>query len=501
MPDELFTTILGDDLSPYIFEVTAGTGYAGTWNLDASKAIANAAQGWFFGSVTHEYLAKAPLTLVPDSVSGRTRVYVGHISLTLTPQAFFPCIHYTGALLLRLTPVAATELFDPGVTTAIPASTGGWAMAGAGVWTSSTPASDTIPEIDAATGLPAVSLTGFVFAGGTTEVGVPEAISTLPLADEIVTEEGGFIFCAPEDTGGAATTFPSTTVIEAAGGLAFGGAGVWGQVAAADLPSAVLVPTGGFVLSGSGFALDPAIIPTTTIIVPAGGWKFGGIRMVPVDVTYPTSEDRVLIGSGGWGFCGDEGVWESSLPATTIVVSDGAVFVVGGAGLATTRRPPIAVITGDALGGFVLAGADTAEVYEAWCLSGQAFEPSVFSGFNFNSFAVHGGQAYAAGEDGIYLLDGDHDAGEPIQTGARVGPVNFGGADTKRLRGVAFGQGGKSTRVRVRTDEAEGVFAPDRDDDRVTVSRDLQGSEFTVDILNFEELSHMEIFPLRLARR
>jgi hypothetical protein len=134
-------------------------------------------------------------------------------------------------------------------------------------------------------------------------------------------------------------------------------------------------------------------------------------------------------------------------------------------------------------------------------LSGQAFEPSIFSGFNFNSFAVLRGQAYAAGENGIYLLGGDHDAGEAINTGARIGPVNFGGAGTKRIRGVVFGQGGPSTRVRVRTDEAEGVFAPDRDTDRVTVSRDLQANEFTVDILNFDELSHLEITPLRLARR
>jgi hypothetical protein len=114
---------------------------------------------------------------------------------------------------------------------------------------------------------------------------------------------------------------------------------------------------------------------------------------------------------------------------------------------------------------------------------------------------VKGGQAYACGDAGIYLLGADHDAGETIQSGARVGPVNFGGAGTKRIRGVVFGQGGKSTRVRVRTDEAEGVFAPDRDDDRVTVSRDIIGSEFTVDLMGFSELSHLEITPLKLARR
>jgi len=39
------------------------------------------------------------------------------------------------------------------------------------------------------------------------------------------------------------------------------------------------------------------------------------------------------------------------------------------------------------------------------------------------------------------------------------------------------------------------------DDNRVVVSRDIQGREFTVNSMDFEELSHCEIVPLRLARR
>ena len=385
-----------------------------------------------------------------------------------------------------------------GATDPIPASTGGWKMGGAGTWASTTPTATVIPAIDPATGLPIVSLTGFVFAGGTTEAGVAEVTTTLPQADVIVAE-GGFAFCGQEVTGGAATTFPATTVIEPAAGFKFGGAGVWGHVKPEDLPSAVLVGSGGWVLEGTGSPL--AVTPTATVLVPTGGWKLGGLRPDPVEVSYPEDLDRVIISSGGFEFCGDPVGVLATTPTATVIPSDGAIFAIAGAGLATTRMPPIAVITGDALGGWVLAGPDAAEVFEAWCLSGQAFEPSVFSGFDFNSFAVKGGQVYAAGEDGIYLLGADHDAGETIQTGARIGPVNFGGAGTKRIRGVVFGDGGPSTRVRVRTDEAEGVFAPDRDTDRVTVSRDLQASEFTVDILNFEELSHLEIFPLKLARR
>lgn len=412
------------------------------------------------------------------------------IPLTLAPDSSYAGPHqYAGNILFRLTPVSATELYDPGEIDAIPASTGGYAMGGEGVWGSSTPTNTDLSAIADA------EPTGFYMGGGAD----PQVVSTMPPADEII-PVGGWSFCGAGASGDATSIMPPSDLIDASVGLRFGGAGVWGQVRPEDIPRATLVGTGGFVLSGSGFALDPAITPTATVIVSTGGWKLGGIRPDPVEVTYPDDLDRVIIPSGGFEFGGDEVGVLSSNPESTAIDSLGAFLTLGGAGLCISKMPPTtAIVTGE--GGFVLAGATPAEIFEAWCLSGQAFEPSVWSAFNFNSFAVHRGQVYAAGEDGIYLLGADHDAGETIQTGARIGPANFSSAGTKRIRSVFFGDGGVSTRVRVKTDEAEGVFAPERDPDRVTVSRDLQASEFIVDILNFEELSHLEIFPLRLARR
>jgi hypothetical protein len=145
--------------------------------------------------------------------------------------------------------------------------------------------------------------------------------------------------------------------------------------------------------------------------------------------------------------------------------------------------------------------ADPDAVYETWVLGGNSFEPSVFSNFPFNSFAVMGGQAYAANENGVYLLGGDHDNGEPIRSGARIGPINLGTDGEKRLRGINFGDGGPGTRVRVRAETGEEVYAPERDDNRVVVSRNIQGRTFEIDIMEFIELSHLEISPLRLARR
>jgi hypothetical protein len=478
MEDALYYNDLGDNLDPSLFEFTAGSGHADNVNLDAGKAIAYAASNWFFGSVDYEYIGRIGITLTPGEG-------------VATASTAIPAS--TGGWALGGAGVWVSTLPDESVSTGI----GGWALGGAGVWVSTIPGDTVIPAIDAATGLPTESLTGFVFAGGTTEAGVEEVVSTFPLSDEIVTEEGGgFVFCDPETTGGAATAFPATEVIEASGGFAFGGAGVWSQVAPGDLPSTVLVGSGGFVLSGSGLSLDPAITPTATVIVSTGGWKLGGIRMAPVDVTYPTSVDRVIISSGGFEFCGDEGVWEARTPGATIIVSKGAIFALGGAGLATTKSPPIAVITGD--GGFALGGTGwPAGGSDTWVLSGNGFEPSLYSNFDFNAFAQFRGKYYGAGADGIFLLEGDTDDGDEIVSGVRIGPTNLGSANQKRLRTVSIGEQGNGARVRISTGDKEGVSDVVRG--HAFVARNLQGALFVIDILGFDEVSHIELVPLVLS--
>jgi hypothetical protein len=439
------------------------------------------------------YTGAGLITMTPASPAWGPKHYTGQATITLTPQATSYGSHrYRGHGLLRLIPVSPYEPVEAGTITDIPASTGGFAMGGAGVWDSETPT-------ESGDGTEAEP-TGFYMGGGAA-AGDFEAISTMP-PEDIVIPGGGWAFCGSDVSGGAESTVPTSEALETTGGFAFGGAGVLSQVSPDDIPSTVQEASGGFVLAGSGLTLDPGETPTTTAIVPTGGWKMGGVRAVPVEVSYPTSLDQAIVGSGGFEFGGEDSPIEESTPSSSVIESDGMVFVVGGGGLGISRMPPLVVITGDALGGFVLGGAEPSEVFEAWVLNGQSFEPSIFSAFNFNSFAQFREQAYAAGEDGIYLLGGEFDAGETIHTGARVGPANFGTDSEKRIRGVQFGKNaGKSTRVRVESDTGEGVFSPDRDDNRVVVSRDIQGNEFVVDIVDFKELSQLEITPLRLARR
>jgi len=140
------------------------------------------------------------------------------------------------------------------------------------------------------------------------------------------------------------------------------------------------------------------------------------------------------------------------------------------------------------------------EVYETYALTGQAYEPAIYSGFDFNSYCVHRGRVYGTRDDGIYLLEGDDDAGNTIHPGVRIGPHNYGIDQEKRIRSLRLGGNSNGAKVKITTGGGdEGWF--DSKQGKVPVSRDLQDREFTIEIADFEELSHLEIVPLTLVKR
>ena len=346
-----------------------------------------------------------------------------------------------------------------------------------------------------------VVVVGWVGSGGWEFGGEGVFTSELPPDDE-ATGKGGFKFCGLGVTGNLTSSLPRHDVLagDADGGFVFGGAGVWGKTDGSSKTS--LEAAGGFILSGSGWPAAQAPLPKATVIIGSGGFVFGGLRPDPMTVTFPTSVSKVIPQSEVAFEMGGEGIWGGSLPPGTVIVSDGAIFKLSGAGVVASRLAPLVVITGD--GGFVMGGSgwpQEEEIYEAWVLSGQSFEPSMFSAFKFNSFAEHQGKAFAAGDQGIFVLGGDDDDGEPFHTGARIGPSNYGHDRDKRLRGIQFGSAGPDTYVRVEAETGQDVFTPERDDNRVVVSRNIQGREFIIDIVDFLELSQLEITPLWLARR
>jgi|WetSurMetagenome_2_1015567.scaffolds.fasta_scaffold04877_4 hypothetical protein len=291
---------------------------------------------------------------------------------------------------------------------------------------------------------------------------------------------------------------PSVTRLIAAGSFALS------ALSAIDSPSPVAMVTalatqGHLSLSSKClFGGVEQLVAKQTDFVATGGYRLSGT--IALGTIQPAGKTTALAAMGSFSL-GGECTLDS--PIATVHAFAGVIsYLLGGQPSSAVVSPLITALV--AAGGYVLGspGVDTEEtVFEAWVLNGQSFEPSIFSAFRFNSFAQRGTQTLAAGEDGIYLLGGDDDDGEAFHTGARIGPVNFGSDREKRLRGIQMGDCGPDTKVRASSDMGDRVFTPDIDSNRVVVSRDIQGREFTIDIQDFQELSHLEITPLKLARR
>ena len=449
------------------------------------------------------YWGDIPVEVLPQAVGSLEWIYTGNIPCTVTPSsdAFMPIHLYTGSIGIEVTPASLYRVPISGWD-----KDTGWGMVDISFIVEDPP----FWGVAGSVGFTINPAAASIFGAGETVIPVSpvqfvmggEGIwdHSTPCSDEIVVT-GGFEFCGAKITAGVESTVPPVLEIVPDSwmpGFEFGGKGVWGQVTPADIPSGLLTPVVGFILEGSSDLVG--VSPTSTVIVPTGGFVLGDRRPDPVEVTYPENYDRVIVSRVAFEM-GGGGAPATPYPESTVIASLGGFLALRGAGLCTSKMPPSTIIvTGGS--GYILAGATPEEVFEAWALSGMSFEPSIFSGFNFNSFATKGGQAFAAGDAGIYLLGGDHDAGEPINSGIRIGPINAGFDGEKRLRSIQFGSGGNGTSVRVRTDDGgEGVFKPERDSNRVVVSRDLQGREFQIDVMGFEEISQFEMNFLRLARR
>jgi len=155
-----------------------------------------------------------------------------------------------------------------------------------------------------------------------------------------------------------------------------------------------------------------------------------------------------------------------------------------------------------AQGGYVLESPDVPDdgVFETLVLTGARGEVSVYSNFKFNSYAKYGGKYYGATQDGIFLLEGEDDAGAFIHTGARIGPTNLGTDREKRLRTVKCGGDCGKALVRVSDGNGKTHLSPVKGG-RADISRAVQGRELTVEIVDFKSLNHLEIIPLVLAKR
>ena len=140
------------------------------------------------------------------------------------------------------------------------------------------------------------------------------------------------------------------------------------------------------------------------------------------------------------------------------------------------------------------------EVYECWVLNTPEFMPSVYSGFNFNSYCVFENRAYAANSTGIFELTGTTDNGSTINTGVIFSETSFGLPNRKRMMKAVLGVTGTTPMLVLETEDGtRKVFEAD-DDGEINGSRDVVGRRWKLSTLNFDTLDFIKIMPVVLTR-
>lgn len=161
-------------------------------------------------------------------------------------------------------------------------------------------------------------------------------------------------------------------------------------------------------------------------------------------------------------------------------------------------------------------GADT---YTAWVMTPETRAMRSYSNYAFNSYAHFGGRLFAAKDDGIYVLEGDTDAGQAISASVRTGLLDFGSRQLKRVERAYLGYTAKGTlALRVTTTSPEGekidytyrmVTPPLSDaprETRIVIGKGLQSVYWAFELDNSLdgadfELHDMTVLPIVLSRK
>lgn len=152
------------------------------------------------------------------------------------------------------------------------------------------------------------------------------------------------------------------------------------------------------------------------------------------------------------------------------------------------------------------------DAFTGWVLNTESFAVSEYSNYPFNSFAQIAGKYYGANSNGLYLLEGDTDAGDAIEAYASLGLTNFGEPRTKRMRAAHIGiRSDGKTLLRVKTDSNDTKYYEIEESKnglsskKVPMQRNLLSTywHFTLENVNGSdfELDSFEFVPVVLNRR
>ena len=152
-----------------------------------------------------------------------------------------------------------------------------------------------------------------------------------------------------------------------------------------------------------------------------------------------------------------------------------------------------------------------AEDVDAWAVNLDGFGSTTYSGFPFNSFANIGGRYFGAAMTGIHELEGDDDAGAPIQASIDFGVVSFGSTLKKTVAEAYLGMSGTGHLfLKIVADGQEFIYRTRSYSEhmraqRVTLGKGLRPNYAGLQLFNDDgadfALDSVEFVPVTLSRR
>jgi hypothetical protein len=142
------------------------------------------------------------------------------------------------------------------------------------------------------------------------------------------------------------------------------------------------------------------------------------------------------------------------------------------------------------------------EIYECWVLNTPKFLPSIYSGWDFNSYCIdqESKRAYGCKNDGIYELTGDTDNGVAFHTGVELSQTTFSIANQKRFRKAYVGVTGTTPMMVMELEDGTREAYTIDEDGEVDVSRAQKSRSWKLKVVDFDTLSFIKLIPVVLAK-
>ncbi len=196
------------------------------------------------------------------------------------------------------------------------------------------------------------------------------------------------------------------------------------------------------VLTSTGVASSTAT-PTNTATQTVSSSALGTSVLTSYLYETPTASEAVGASSTSLQALTYENVTTSaaavsSTPFVSLVPTLQVLTSTGEASSSITARTDWTVVE-------EVSGASVSAVYFkdpgliAWVLNTESAAVSWYDNFDFQSIAQVDDAVFGVNAEGIFLLTGDDDAGDPISASVRTGFMDFDTAYTKRLENLYFG--------------------------------------------------------------